>query len=124
MTPFRPTARQINLLLIVGFVPVGYALYMRYLVVEPSVVGLACDGGLKTWLCGTRKVFMFLFNNSVFGTLALVAAAAHFVRPSLSLFALALSGAAFGLVLYNTGLSALAAGLLILSFARPMTAKG
>ena len=48
---------------------VGYALYMRYLVIEQSTVGLACQAGLPTWLCATRKVMIALFTNSVFGFL-------------------------------------------------------
>lgn len=117
-----PTARQTNILLIVGFLSIGYALYLRYLVVEPSTVGLACDAGLKTWLCWTRSQTMTLFNNSVFGWAALVFAALNLVRPSTPLFSLGLAAAAFGVVLYNVGLAGLAAALLTLAFARPRTA--
>src|SRR5215217_4040744 len=42
---FLPTARQTNLLLLVGFLSFGYALYLRYLVIEQSTVGLACEAG-------------------------------------------------------------------------------
>jgi hypothetical protein len=41
------------------------------------------------------------------------------VRPSLVLVAVALAAAAFGVVLHNADLSALAAGILILGLARP-----
>jgi len=40
------------------------------------------------------------------------------LRPSLVLFAVALAAASCGVVLYNAGLSSLAAGLLVLSLAR------
>ena len=116
--PFKPTARQINGLLIVGFLSVGYALYMRYLAVEQSTVGLACQAGLNTWLCVTRQITIVLFTYSAFGWAALIVAALNLVRPSLFLFAIALAAACFGVVLYNVGLSSLAAGLLVLSFAR------
>ena len=53
---FLPTARQTNWLLIVGFLSIGYALYLRYAVIEQSSVSLACEGGLNTWLCATRNV--------------------------------------------------------------------
>jgi hypothetical protein len=119
---FQPGARQINLLLIVGFLSLGYALYFRYLVIEQSSVGLACDAGLNTWLCTSRKTMTLLFNNGVFGWAALALAALHFVRPSLPAFALALVFCALGIVLYNIGLSSAAAALLILSFARPWAA--
>ena len=54
----------------------------------------------------------------MFGWAALALAALNLLRPSLVVFAVALSVACFGVVLYNIGLSALALGLLVLSFAR------
>lgn len=116
---FTPTARQINWLIVLGFASLGYALYLRYLAVELSSVGLACQAGSQTWLCATRKLVMALFNHSVFGWVALGAAVVNLIRPTLPVFALGLAAAAFGVVLYNVGLAALAAALLILSFARP-----
>jgi hypothetical protein len=121
---FLPTARQTNAVLIVGFVAFGYALYLRYLVIEQSTVGLPCEAGLETWLCLTRKATIALFNYNVFGALALAAAVLQFIRPSLALFLIGLAAAAFGIVLYNVAASSLAVVLLILSFARPQTAKG
>ena len=50
---FFPTARQTNWLLIVGFLAIGEALYLRYLAIEYAPVSLACQGGLQTWLCTT-----------------------------------------------------------------------
>ncbi|HKA77450.1 MAG TPA: hypothetical protein VKD19_10115 [Pseudolabrys sp.] len=118
MKLFLPSARATNYLLIVGFCSIGYALYMRYLAVEQSNVGLACQAGLDTWLCFTRQITIALFTYSVFGWFALIAAALNFLRPSLVLFAVALAAASFGIVLYNIGLSSLAIGLLVLSLAR------
>jgi hypothetical protein len=105
-------------LLVVGFGSLGYAMYLRYLAIEQSSVGLACAAGLETWLCLSRRVAAALFENSVFGFGALALAAINLWRPSVILFALALSVACFGVVLYNVGLSSLAVGLLLLSFAR------
>jgi hypothetical protein len=116
---FAPTARQTNWLIVLGFAALGYALYLRYLAIELSSVGLACQGGLQTWLCSTRALVMTLFNNSVFGWVSLGAAIVNLMRPTLAVFALGLVATAFGVVLYNVGLSGLAAALLILSFARP-----
>jgi hypothetical protein len=118
MKLFLPSARATNYLLIVGFCSLGYALYIRYLAIEQSNVGLACGGGLDTWLCFSRHIAIVLFTYSVFGWAALIVAAINLLRPSLVLFALALGLACFGLVLYNVALSALAIGLLLLSFAR------
>ncbi len=118
MKLFLPSARATNYLLIVGFCSLGYALYVRYLAIEQTPVGLACEGGLDTWLCFTRHIAIVLLTYSVFGWAALIVAAINLLRPSLVLFAVALSIACFGVVLYNVGLSALAVGLLLLSFAR------
>ena len=48
--PFRLTPYQVQWLMVVGFLTVGYALYLRYLAVEFSQVALACDAGLQTVL--------------------------------------------------------------------------
>ena len=121
-TPFRLTPYQVQFLLVVGFVTVGYALYLRYLAVEFSAVALACDAGLPTMLCKTRILATALFRNSVFGVVALVIATLHLIRPSIVLLTLGLIAAGFGIVLYNVALSAIAIGLLILGFARPAPA--
>jgi hypothetical protein len=118
MKLFLPDARATNWLLIIGFCSIGYALYMRYLAIEQSAVGLACQAGLNTWLCFTRQVTIALFTYSVFGWFALIVAALNLLRPSLVLFAVALAAVCCGVVLYNAGLSSLAAGLLVLSLAR------
>jgi hypothetical protein len=122
MQLFLPTARQTNWLLIVGFVALGEALYLRYLAIEHTQVSLACQGGLNTWLCATFRLTIVLFEHSVFGWVALAAAALNLLRPSLVLVSLALAAAAFGLVLHNAGLAGLAVALLILSLARPAPA--
>jgi len=121
---FQPTARQLNWLLAVGFLSLGEALYLRYLAIENSTVSLACQAGLDTWLCSTFRLTIVLFTYQVFGSIALAAALLNLLRPSLVLVALALAAAAFGIVLHNADLSALAAGALILSLARPAPAPG
>jgi hypothetical protein len=116
---FLPSARQANCLIIVGFLALGYALYLRYFAIENTPVGLACDAGLGTAICVTRKAAYTFGAYVVFGWVALGAALINLLRPSPVLFAIALAATAFGLVLYNAGLAGLAAGLLIMSFARP-----
>jgi hypothetical protein len=120
--PFRLTPYQVQFLLIVGFVTVGYALYLRYLAIELSTVSLACDAGLQTTTCKMRSLATYLFKNSVFGTVALVIAALHVLRPSIVLLTGALVAAGLGIVLYNIVLSGIVIGLLILGFARPAPA--
>ena len=119
---FRLTARQVQWIIIVGFVSVGYALYLRYLALEFSQVALACEAGLPTMLCKTRLLVMSLFKNSVFGITAMVIAILHLIRPSIATLTGGVIAAGFGIVLYNIGLSGLAIGLLILGFARPAPA--
>ena len=116
---FLPTARQTNWLLIVAFLSVGEVMYIRYMAIENLNVELSCQAGLRTWLCSAFRLSIVLFNHEAFGAVALVAALLNLVRPSIVLMSLALAAAGFGIVLHNAGLAALAAGLLILSLARP-----
>ena len=116
---FLPTARQTNWLLIVAFLAVGQALYLRYLVMEYSRMALACQDGLRTWLCDAFRVTMAIYPYQVFGGVALATALLNLIRPSVVLVAVTLAAAGLGIVLHNADLSALAAGLLILSLARP-----
>jgi hypothetical protein len=122
-TLFLPTARQTNWLLIVGFLSLGEALYLRYVAIENAVVGVACQTGPETWLCGTRQFSITLHMHYVFGIVALAAAGLNLLRPSLVLAAAGLAAACFGVVLHNVDLSGVAIGLLILSLARPAPAS-
>jgi hypothetical protein len=117
---FRPSAASLNWVIAIGFVSLGYAMYLRYLVIEQSQIGLACDAGLRTWLCLSRTVVSALFNNEVFGWVSVGAAVLTLIRPAPPLFTIGLAASAFGLVLYNAALSGFAAALLIMCFARPV----
>jgi hypothetical protein len=119
---FLPTARQTNWLLVIGFLALGEALYIRFLAIENPNVALACQAGLKTWLCTSWQLSVVLFRNEVFGLVALVVGLLNLLRPSIVLVSLTLAVAGFGVVLHNVDLSALAIGLLILSLARPAPA--
>jgi hypothetical protein len=119
---FLPTARQTNWLLVIGFLALGQALYLRYMALENNTVSLACQAGLRTWLCDTFRLTIVLFNHNVFGWVALAAALLNLFRPSIVLVTPALAAAAFGIVLHNADLAGLAMGLLILSLARPAPA--
>jgi hypothetical protein len=121
-TPFRLTPYQVQWLLVVGFLTIGYAFYLRYLAIEFSSTALACDAGLQTLLCKARTLATYLFRHSVFGIVAVIIATLHVIRPSIVLLTLGLIAAGLGIVLYNLVLSGLAIGLLILGFARPAPA--
>lgn len=116
---FRVSATALNWVITIGFLSLGYAMYLRYLVIQQSAIGLACDAGLKTWLCLSRTVTAALFDNEVFGWVSVGAAVLTVIRPSVPLFTIALVASAFGIVLYNGALAGLGAAILILSFARP-----
>ena len=120
--PFRLTPYQVQWLMVVGFVTIGYALYVRYFVIEFSTVALACDAGLQTLPCKARALATVLFKSSVFGIVALMIAGLNFIRPSIVLLTGGLIAASLGIVLYNIVLSGLAIGLFILGFARPAPA--
>src|SRR5712691_7210366 len=105
---FLPTARQTNWLLCIDFLSVEYA-----------PVSLECQAGLDTWLCGTFRLVIVLYDHSVFGAVALGAALINLMRPSVVMLAIAIAAAGFGIVLHNGALSALAAAFLVLSLARP-----
>jgi hypothetical protein len=117
---FLPSPRASNVLIALGAASLGYALYIRYLMIENSTIGLACEAGLATAGCMVRMITIKLFNYEAFGILALVAAIYHLLRPHIFAFSVGMVAAAFGLVLYNNGLAAFAAALLVVSFARPV----
>jgi hypothetical protein len=121
MSPrFLPTFRQTCALAAIGLACLGYALYLRYLVVENVPVGLVCDTGAQTWTCISRKTALAFDEHGVFGWIAAGAAVLTLIRPNVVLFAVALGAAGFGLVLHNAGLAGLAFGLIVLSLARPV----
>ncbi len=114
---YLPSTRGLVALAGLAALSLGLAFWMRYQVIENSTVGIACDSA-RTWLCSSRRLAIMLFTPSVFGWSALIAALIHLWRPSTIVCAVALVAAGLGLVLYNVQLSALAAGLLIVSLAR------
>ncbi len=116
---FLPSTRALCALAAAGMLALGSALVMRYRVIENSTVGLACEAGREDFVCLARITAIRLFGAHVFGIVALGAALLNLFRPALLLLAIALLATLSGLVLYNTSLAGLAAGLMIMSFARP-----
>ena len=120
MKLFLPSARATNVLLVVGFAALGYALYLRYMA-HRTIDGRALPAAPASTpgFASRAALATTLFQNSVFGIVALVdrgdqsaAAVAGVVRAWRS------PSPALGVVLYNIVLSSLAIGLLILSLAR------
>jgi len=97
---------------------VGFALYLRYGIIQNTPIGLACEAGEQSLVCMVRLAAIQLFVRSIFGWTAVAASLFHLWRPNIAAFAVGLLSVAFGLVLYNTRLSAFAVVLLVLSLAR------
>ena len=122
MNTFTPSGRQANWLIAIGFAAFGYAIYLRYMIMENVQAGLTCDTGFKSWLCFSRQVFNALDVSGALGWIALGAAVVVFIRPGAVFLSVALVTTALALVVHNSGLGGLAGGLIILSFARPVPA--
>ena len=120
MRLFQPTPRETNALIALGAGALGYALYVRLMVIDAQPVEAACAQGIARAVCSLRKVTVELQELKLFGGVALLAAVIHLYRPRLVFFAVGLIASIFGLVLYNNVLAALAVALLIMSFARPV----
>jgi hypothetical protein len=115
---FRPSGRAAVILSLLAIAAISVALYLRYRIIQNTPIGLACEAGEQSLTCTARLAAIHLFVRSIFGWTAVVAALLQLWRPSVVVFGIGLISAAFGLVLYNTRLSALAVALLVLSFAR------
>jgi hypothetical protein len=120
MRMFLPNPRQTNLVLLCVFGALFCAFYIRHFVIGAREVELACAAGIPDAICSLRRAAIDFRNTQLFGGIALIAAAWHLWRPDFRYFLASLSAAVFGLLLYNASLSAIAVGLLILSFARPV----
>jgi hypothetical protein len=118
LTLFKPSGRAVLIVSPLVLAAVGLALYLRYGMIQNTPIGLACEAGERSLTCAVRIAVINVFMRGGFGWTALVAALAQLWRPNLAAFAIVLLSAAFGLVLYNTRLSALAVALLVLSLAR------
>jgi hypothetical protein len=119
---FCPNPRVLAILAVLGACALAASLYMRYLGVQNTEVGLACQAGLDSFFCSLRRLTIALYEHSIFGIVALGVALINLLRPSAALFGFALVAAGLGIVLYNVALSGLAIAVLILSFARPAPA--
>jgi hypothetical protein len=116
---FVPSPRQAIWLTAIAFAALACGFYLRYRLIEQPTVGIACEGGLRSFPCTARKAAITLFTPGLFGWTALAAAALNLLRPSIVLCGVALIAGGLGIVLYNVAMSALSVALLTLSLARP-----
>ena len=82
-------------------------------------MGVACEAGAVSLTCKVRLAVILTFVKGIFGWMALATACVQLWRPNVVAFVTGMVFAVFGLVLYNTRISALAVALLVLSLARP-----
>ena len=118
MRPFLPTPRQTNLLILLGFCALGAGLYLRHSILDAAPLATACLAGMARGSCVLRRFLVELYELQFFGGVALIAAAAHFIRPRAVVFAAALAAAILGLFLHNVVPSAFAVSILVMAFAR------
>jgi hypothetical protein len=116
---FVPSRRAAAIIAILGLAALGSALFLRYAIIQNSVIGVACETGEESLTCSVRLAVILLFVRGLFGWGALIAASIAFVRPNVVAFGAGVVLAILGLVLYNTRSSALAVALLVLTLARP-----
>jgi hypothetical protein len=116
---FLPSKRASLLLAVLGLAALGTALFLRYGIIQNSVIGVACEAGEVSLTCKIRLAVILMFIQDAFGWMAVIAAGIQLWRPNTIAFGMSLIFALLGLVLYNTRASALAVALLVLSLARP-----
>jgi hypothetical protein len=119
---FLPSRRAAIVLALLCLAALGAALFLRYGIIQNTPIGLACEAGEESLMCTVRIAVILMFVRGLFGWTALITSAVQLWRPNLVAFGVGLVFALAGLVLYNTRVSALAAGLLVLSLARPAPA--
>lgn len=120
---FAPSTGQALILAVLTAAALSFALYFRYGVIQNATIGVGCDYGPPAWFCPIRSGVIRAYGYGVFGWAALALGALQLARPSVVTLGAGLIAAAFGIVLYseNVLLAGIAAGLMILSFARPVS---
>jgi hypothetical protein len=120
---FLPSRRAAVVLAVLGITAVSSALFLRYGIIQNSVIGVACEGGEESLTCKVRLAVILMFVKGIFGWVALASSCVQLWRPNVVALGTGMVFAVFGLVLYNTRISALAVALLVLSLARPASLK-
>jgi hypothetical protein len=110
-------------LAVLGVAALSAALFLRYGIIQNSAIGVACEAGEESLTCELRLAVILMFVRGIFGWVALAAAGVQLLRPNVVAFGTGVVFALLGLVLYNTRVSALAAALLVLSLARPVSGE-
>jgi hypothetical protein len=117
---FLPSRRAGFVLAGLSIAALSTALFVRYGIIQNSVIGVACESGEVSLICKIRLAVILMFIQDLFGWMAIITAGVQLWRPNTVAFGTSLIFALLGLVLYNTRASALAVALLVLSLARPV----
>jgi len=99
---FRPSRRATAMLVPLVVAALGFALFLRYGIIQNTPIGLACEAGEESLTCMVRLAVILLFVRSVFGWTALVAAVVQLIRPNRIAFGIGLIAAALGVRAYMT----------------------
>src|SRR5215471_16785190 len=105
---FLPSRRASLILAALGIVALSTALFLRYGIIQNSVIGVACEAGEVSLTCKIRLAVILMFIQDLFGWVAIIASGVQVWRPNTLAFGTSLILALLGLVLYNTRASALA----------------
>lgn len=95
----------------VAVVVLAVAMAVRFLLIEPRDMGLACVEAERPWWCSPRDLLVMISVNEVWGLTALGAGAVALVFRSREPAWLAFGTGLAGLLLYNAGTAA--AGFLL-----------
>ncbi|MES1196949.1 MAG: hypothetical protein ABUL58_08390 [Steroidobacter sp.] len=97
--------RNLLALLLITSITIALLLVVRFLLVEPDEVAMACSGQVIAFSCKIRNAAIYGFAHHLFGPVSLVAALLAWVG-ALRLFALvAIVAGIAGMVLYDFDLS-------------------
>lgn len=110
-TAVRLTPRRLLAGALLATVALGLAMAIRYAVIEPRDVGLACVETPHPWWCGPRELLVRASTSNLWGLAALGAGALGLLLRWRWAALIAYAAGLAGLVLYNAGLGA--AGLLL-----------
>lgn len=105
----------------VGAAVLGAAMVLRYFVIEPQSIGMACADTVRLWWCGPRQALLMMHIFDIWGWCGLVGGAVGLVwgwRVAVWVgFVMSLAG----LVLYNADLAAV--GLILTCLRLPRVSQ-
>src|SRR5262245_40621849 len=111
---FLPSRRAGFVLAGLSIAALSIALFVRYGVIQNSVIGVACESGEVSLTCKIRLAVILMFIQDLFGWVAIITAGVQLWRPKTVAFGTSLIFALLGLVPVNTCASRVSVALLLL----------